>query len=228
MEIATGIHKIDRVIGANSYLYISREGLLVIDTGMPGNSKKIVEYIRKSGHPPSDVAYVLLTHADIDHIGSASELKKLTGAKLVIQAADAPVLVGKQRFKTLHGPLKVPTSQLMRLIRFQPVEPDIVIEGESEIAGLKVIPTPGHTPGSLCYYQPNVAVFVGDVLGSDSRGNPKPRPTRFTGNASQAKSSIKLISTLEYGILLPGHGAPVIPHASHKVKQMVSKMYPTI
>jgi glyoxylase-like metal-dependent hydrolase (beta-lactamase superfamily II) len=112
----------------------------------------------------------------------------------------------------------------MRLIRFQPVEPDIVLEGEAEIAGLKAIPAPGHTPGSICYYQPNFAIFVGDVLGSDSRGNPKPRPTRFSGNASQARTSILTVSSLEYGILLPGHGAPVLPHASYKVKQMLKRL----
>lgn len=92
MEITSGIHRIDGVRGANCYFVITESKMLVIDTGMPGNGNKIIKYVNRLGRNPSDINYVILTHADIDHIGSAAELKKITGAKLAIHANDAPIL----------------------------------------------------------------------------------------------------------------------------------------
>ena len=76
MEIISGIHKIEGVRGANCYLVITETGMLVIDTGMPGNGNRIKNYIKELGKKPSDINYVVLTHADIDHVGSAAELRK--------------------------------------------------------------------------------------------------------------------------------------------------------
>ena len=49
MELSPGIHKIDGVSGANSFLVLSDQGAAVIDTGLPGNEKKIVEYANEAG-----------------------------------------------------------------------------------------------------------------------------------------------------------------------------------
>ena len=71
MEILPGIHKIDGVIGANSYLIIEKSGNLIIDTGMPGNTQRIIDYLDKVGPSLRGVFMIVLTHSDIDHTGSA-------------------------------------------------------------------------------------------------------------------------------------------------------------
>ena len=99
MEIISGIHKIDGVRGANCYLVTSGPEMVLIDCGMRGSSRKIADYVKRLGKNPSDIKYIVLTHSDIDHVGGAAEVKKLTGAKLVIHEADAGVLTGKAKGK---------------------------------------------------------------------------------------------------------------------------------
>ena len=224
MEITTGIHQINGISGANCYLVITGTKLLVIDTGMPGNGSKIIEYIKGLGKNPSDINYIILTHADIDHIGSAAEIKKMTGAKLAIHTSDAPILAGKSRFKTVRGPLGVLFKLMARLMRFHPVEPNVILQDNVEIGGFKVIHSPGHTNGSICLYQPGKVIFVGDALRSDSKGNPKPPSKNFSADIVRAKASLIMISQLEFDILLPGHGAPVIGRASSKLKDLLTRL----
>ena len=95
----------------------------LIDTGMPGNSKKIIHYIKGLGKNASDIKYIILTHADIDHIGSAADIKKLTGAQLVIHTNDAPILTGKSRMKTIKGPIGLILKVMLRLMMFIRYDP---------------------------------------------------------------------------------------------------------
>ena len=101
------------------------------------------------------VKYVILTHADIDHIGNAAELKRISGAKLVIHAEDAPILAGKKGFRGGKSLLGFIMGLIIRLLPFHPVDPDIVLQGDSEIEVLKIIDT------SLAdYYLRAVFVFM--------------------------------------------------------------------
>jgi hydroxyacylglutathione hydrolase len=221
MEIIPAIHRIDGVRGANAYLVIDEDEMLVVDTGMPGNAKRIAAYVEGLGKRLPDVKFIILTHADLDHSGSAAELKSMTGAKLAIHAGDAQILRGKESFKTIRGPLGFIVKLAMRLMPFRPVEPDIIVTADSEIKGFKIVHVPGHTNGSICVYKPGQVIFVGDALRSDSSGNPKP-PSRMSSlDDVKATASLATISTLDFDTLLPGHGAPVMQNASQKVKNMV-------
>jgi hydroxyacylglutathione hydrolase len=96
-----------------------------------------------------------------------------------------------------------------------------VLQGDSEIEDYQIIHTPGHTPGSICLSMPEKIIFTGDILVSDSKGNPRPPTMRLLLNRIQAWDSLVKIAALDYDILLPGHGAPVVGHTSQKVKEMV-------
>ena len=224
MEIAPGIHKIDGVRGANCYLAKTPDGIVLIDSGMPGNAKRIMTYVQGSADAGAELRYVIFTHADVDHVGSAAKLKELTGAQLAVHAKDAAILAGQSRFKTIKGPIGVMVKLFGWLIRFQPVKPDIIFEGDSGVGGLKIISTPGHTQGSICVYLPGKVIFVGDALRSDANGNPKPPSRRLSADPSQALASLHSISNLEFDILLPGHGAPVVGNASTKLKNLVATL----
>jgi hydroxyacylglutathione hydrolase len=221
MEIISGIHKIDGVRGANCYLITSGPEMVLIDAGMRGSSRKIADYLQRLGKNPSDIKYVILTHSDIDHVGGAAEMKKITGAKLVIHAGDADVIAGKTRGKHIRGPLGLLFNLLAPLVRFPPIEPDIIIKENTEIAGFKIIHTPGHTDGSICLFQPGKVLFAGDALKSDQSGNPLPPSNIMSADLVQAKESVALIAGLDFDTLLVGHGAPVKGNASQKVKEML-------
>jgi hydroxyacylglutathione hydrolase len=221
MEITSGIHRINGIKGANCYLVITNATTLVIDTGMPGNAEKIINYVKALGKNPSKIDYIILTHADIDHIGSALELKKLTGARIAIHAGDALILAGKEGFRPAPGLLGVLLKFMMPLLHFHKVEPDLIFKDYLEIEEIEVIHTPGHTDGSICLYLPKKVIFAGDALRSDQEGNIKPPSRKFSADTALAKASIIAISKLEFDILLPGHGAPVIGRASDRVKELL-------
>jgi hydroxyacylglutathione hydrolase len=223
MEIISGIHQINGMRGVNCYLALAETRLLLIDTGMPGNGERILKYVERIGKKPSDISYVILTHADMDHVGSAAEIKKLTGARLVIHAGDALILSGKNGPKAIKGPFGVLFNLIGRFMRFQPVEPDLVLKENIDIDGFKIIHTPGHTHGSICVYQPGKAIFVGDALRSDSNGNPKRPSKNLSLDIVQARASLNEIAKLEFEVLLPGHGAPVVGHASAKLKKLLEQ-----
>jgi len=214
MELSPGIHKIEGVSGANSFLVVSDQGVAVIDTGLPGNEKKIVEYARKLGIEPGKLGYVVLTHPDIDHSGSASKLKGLTGAKVAIHEADAPRLSGEKKLKEVKGAMGVVFGAMGPFMRFTPVKPDIELKDSDRLLDLLVVYTPGHTEGSISLYKDKVAIFVGDALKTSASGKPGLPPGSFTVNMEQAKESIRKISSLQYALLLPGHGPPITKDAS--------------
>jgi glyoxylase-like metal-dependent hydrolase (beta-lactamase superfamily II) len=222
MEIIPNIHKIDGVRGANCYLISSGPEMVLVDAGMRGSSKIVEKYLKEMGKNLSDIKYIFITHADIDHVGGAAEMKKMTGAKLVIHQAETGVLSGKIRGKHVKGPLGLLFKLLAPVVRFQPVEPDIVIKENTELAGFKVIHTPGHTVGSICLFQPGKVLFAGDALRSDRSGNPKLPSKMMTADIVQAKVSVALIAGLEFDTLLCGHGAPVKGNAAVRVKELLA------
>jgi hydroxyacylglutathione hydrolase len=214
MELSPGIHRIEGVSGANSFLVVSDQGAAVIDTGMPGNERKIVEYAKKLGIEPGKLSYIILTHPDIDHSGSAAKLKGLTGAKVAIHEADAPRLSGEKKLKEVKGAMGVVFGALGPFVRFTPVKPDVVLKDSDRLLDLLVVYTPGHTEGSISLYRDKVAIFVGDALKTDSSGRPGLPPGPMTVDMDQAKESMRRISALSYSLLLPGHGAPITKDAS--------------
>lgn len=209
MKLSDGVYRIDGVRGANAYLVETSDGLLVVDTGMPGNAEKIVAFVRGLGCEPSDVRTIVLTHSDPDHVGSAARLKALTGAAVAIHSADAPALAGAGPGKKRPGVLLSAVFAVMSLfIRIQPVNADVLLGDGEEVAGFAVMHTPGHTPGSITLHREGV-VLCGDALLSDSSGHVRPPSKALSADYEQALISADKIKALDYRLLLTGHGAPV-------------------
>jgi glyoxylase-like metal-dependent hydrolase (beta-lactamase superfamily II) len=214
VEVVRGIHQIEGVRGANSYMVLSGGDGAVIDTGMPGNEKKIIGYARRLGIEPANLRFIILTHPDMDHSGSVAALKNLTGAKVAIHEFDAPRLAGEKKLKEVKGPLGGLFSVMGVFMRFTPVRPDILLGDSDEILDLKVIHTPGHTDGSICLLRENEAIFVGDAMRTDSGRRPRLPSGPMTADMEKAKESLKRIATYQYGALLPGHGPPITSGAA--------------
>jgi glyoxylase-like metal-dependent hydrolase (beta-lactamase superfamily II) len=223
LEIVPGIHKIDRVSGVNCYLIVQESGLLVIDTGIPGNEDRIAGYVKRLGRSPRDIKYIILTHADIDHIGCAAELRDLTGARVAVHKADVPVLTGKQKFKTVNNFLSPLVGLAMDMLHFHPFEPDIVFEDGYRIDDWQIVSTPGHTPGSVCIYQPGQSIFVGDAMRTSSKSIPRPISLRICLDLEQVRRSLFTIASLDYRDLFPGHGAPMLGHASQEIQEYLAR-----
>jgi hydroxyacylglutathione hydrolase len=218
-----GVHQIPGMGFSNAYLVeTDRQGLVLIDTGTPGKATKVIAYLASIGKKPEDVSYIVLTHPDADHSGSAAELRRVTGAKLAIGELDAPRLSGEQKLKETSGVASVMTSLFGAFMRVERVKPDLALKDGAMVGPLSIIHTPGHTDGSITVYEQNEAIFVGDLLRTDGSGNLKLSSASMSRDMDESRRSVERISRLEFAMLLPGHGKPVEDGASAKLRAFVA------
>jgi len=158
-----------RIQGAisNCYLLLGEKPVLV-DTGAPGDLKRILSALKAHEVRPKDLALILLTHGHSSQAGCAAELKRRSGAQIALHVGDADLV--------RHGEngLQVAASTFSRLVRpfvdepFEAFEPDVLFrDGFSlEPHGIKgrVLATPGHTPGSASVVLGAGEAIIGDVL----------------------------------------------------------------
>jgi hydroxyacylglutathione hydrolase len=145
------------------------------------------------------VKKILVTHAHIDHIASAQELKRITGAPILYNQADLP-LVAMMDVQASWFNLAVPT---VLPPDHSPADRETVsvagIEGE-------VLYTPGHSEGSICLYVPaQNLLLAGDTLFAGGVGR-----TDFPGGSSKKLlSSIqeRLLTLPDATLVVPGHGS---------------------
>jgi hydroxyacylglutathione hydrolase len=203
MEVADGVFRVDDMRIANAYLVAADDGLLLVDAGMPWNASRILAFITTIGRQPDELRDIVLTHCDIDHIGSAAELKRLTGASVAIHERDAAVLAGGQPEKGGPG-----LAALYRLLRFRAVTADRILSDGDMIDGFQVMHVPGHTAGSIALISADGMVFSGDALLTDKQGKVTAPDRRLALDPAQAVRSADRIRALQPTLLLAGHGAP--------------------
>jgi glyoxylase-like metal-dependent hydrolase (beta-lactamase superfamily II) len=102
MEIIEGVHRVDEASAnlahSNVSLVTNGKGLTIIDTGTPGNAKKILAYVKKIGYQPSDVTTIVLTHFHMDHVGSVKDLKELLpNARVAVHEEEAVYVSGEKQ-----------------------------------------------------------------------------------------------------------------------------------
>jgi hydroxyacylglutathione hydrolase len=166
---------------------------IVIDPG--DEISRIYQRISELG---LKVQQILITHAHIDHVGGALRLKRLTGAPILLNENDLPLL---RMMADQAAWLGVQTPEV--------TVPDGSLEDGLEV-GLyrypaRVLHTPGHTQGSVClHFEPLKMVFAGDTLFAGSIG----RTDLPGGNARQIIESIgaRLLVLPDETRVVPGHG----------------------
>jgi len=142
------------------------------------------------------IKYIANSHAHIDHILGVRGVQEATGAAFLLHPDDLPIARGTAAM----------ASRWMGVPVENPPEPNALLsDGDSiDVDGLslRVLHTPGHTPGSVCFYA-NGVLFAGDTLFAGSIG----RTDLPGGDYGQEMSSIvdRLLALPDDTIVLPGH-----------------------
>lgn len=156
----------------NCYLLKSDWSNILIDTGYKGKEKIILDFLEKNEILPETIKLIILTHAHYDHIGNASELKKLTGAKILLHKNDLPLLdsgiTDSKSTKPLNFWGKILLSKVASIdTKFNQIKPDIIIDSEFDLKKYgfngRIINTPGHSKGSISVILDSGDAFIGDL-----------------------------------------------------------------
>jgi glyoxylase-like metal-dependent hydrolase (beta-lactamase superfamily II) len=229
MEIVPGLHWVERIWDTKVYLLLEAERVVVVDAATPGRAGAVWRYLDSLGYPPQAVDEIWLTHGDIDHMGSVAALQAGSGAEVVAHRADAPLVAGQVEREL--GPLPLAGSYqrlvnwtIRRLLRYTPVPVDKpVVEGDN-LGGWRVVHAPGHTAGSVCFYQEERGiVIVGDAL-NHRRGRLGAPPPVFTPNMAAAHDSIRRIADLDFEVCCFGHGPPLMREARQQVRAFAASL----
>ncbi|MFS0906522.1 MBL fold metallo-hydrolase [Priestia aryabhattai] len=184
MKVASGVEVIELKIEAlgkqivlNPTLVWDNKMSILIDTGVPGQLNKIKESMSKIGVPFETLKAIILTHQDIDHIGSAPQLLNELNNQITVYAHenDKPYIEGALPL------IKTDTSRMSKeelaslpkevkhLYDNSPkVKVDGLLENKQELpycGGIEVIYTPGHSPGHISLYlKQSKTLVAGDAM----------------------------------------------------------------
>lgn len=180
----------------NLYLLGQKE-LTLVDAGYPGDS--MAEEILAAAHG-RPLRQVLLTHGHLDHAGAVPWLKEKTGCTVLCHRLDGERLAKRLQEAQVDG-------------WFQEGE---VIEAESK--HLRVLETPGHSPGHVAFWiEEEGTLFTGDLVtgaGSTFIGPPE-------GNMLAYMHSLEKVLALPAKRLLPGHG-PLVADPQARIRELIA------
>lgn len=224
-EVADGVHRLSNGV-ANFYLIEQAGKLVLVDAGAPKDWSLFSQAVRALGRTAGDLDAVLLTHAHTDHTGFAEQARAATGARVWVHEQDAELARsgkagprdGKTSAYLLRGEfwrtaLVLTTRGATKIIPISQVSGF----GDGEVIDVpgspRAVHAPGHTDGSSAILLADRGIlFTGDVLCTHNaytgRVGPQIMPSGLNADTPQALASLRNLTGIKAGLLLPGHGEP--------------------
>ena len=156
MEVIPGVYQI-KMTASNLYLIVKSGELTLIDGGTKQAYPRVLSLIERLGFPPVGIKRILLTHADIDHVGVVRRLQKMICPEVCASQLAAEVLAEGRSSRALQvwGLRRLSHWLQPRLSDSMHIHVDRVLRpGDSLplLGGLEVLAAPGHTPGQLVFF----------------------------------------------------------------------------
>lgn len=211
-QFLPNIYKLGNLI-VRQYLIVEGSQVYLIDTGLHGNSSKLIREMQLAKIDPEKTTFhILITHADGDHYGCVAQLRRmlpsvevyasLLEAEAMQQGTSSreltPIGLEKLIFKTLSPLFSSPPAKVDHILRPGDILP---------VAGdLQVIDSSGHTPGHLSYYLPKQGVlFAGDSIAAGKASSPAPSTGANTWDPQKAKIAFDYQMQLKPKYICAGH-----------------------
>jgi glyoxylase-like metal-dependent hydrolase (beta-lactamase superfamily II) len=222
VEIAPGLRAYmakNLIQGANAYRIDAGGSRLLIDAPKWAAAQVLRESELEHGWLPS---HIFVTHCDQDHVGGLWQMLDGTHAAVVCQEAEAPLLEARADRPTRY-PLGVRFPMFDRPTRKHPIRVDVAVADGAVVAGLTVLHTPGHTPGSACFWwRERSVLLVGDLF--MNRGKLTKPFSWVTPDPATWLHSARRIAELDFDICCFGHGPPIIGDASRTIRDFVARL----
>ncbi|NVM01246.1 MAG: MBL fold metallo-hydrolase [Candidatus Helarchaeota archaeon] len=217
------------MLDSNLYIIGNAGNLMLIDSGNGMATSRILSLI-KNQYGADEIQAILQTHYHIDHIlGLYQFKKKFPEIKVYAHEVEAKVIeAGDNKYinpmvNMFMGPLQKVIEPIAKLfgINPEPVKVDIKLKEDDIInwgsLSLRVIHTPGHTPGGICLHDKKKKIlFTGDTVFTHGSFG---RVDFIGGSAELLQKSLKKLADLEdVEILLPGHMQPIIKDGRKHLK----------
>lgn len=194
---------------AMAYLIESDAGLVLVDAGFPRQERRVLRRMHRLGR--RDLRLIFVTHAHLDHYGSAAALRRETGARIAVHRADGQAMArGETPLGSTRGRGRLTQALLPLLLPLlgpEPTPADLLLEDGDDLGveGLdaRVLHTPGHTPGSSCLVVGGRVAFAGDLL--STTGRPHPQRT-YAHDWLLIPKSLARLQALEPRRVYAGHG----------------------
>jgi hydroxyacylglutathione hydrolase len=214
-------------LGMNRCYVIQEEGTIMVDGGFPGSAGAFRRALKRISVKPQDIRLVVLTHGHFDHVGSARQIRDLTGAQIALHRADKEQLEEDRMTwppgVTAWGKIsRALFKPMMSTLRFETPPIDVLLGddglslAEYGILG-KVICTPGHSPGSVSVLLDTGDAFVGCMAQNSLPFCLGPSLPIYAEDIDQVKRSWQLLVAGGAKTIYPGHGRPFSIDAIHDI-----------
>jgi glyoxylase-like metal-dependent hydrolase (beta-lactamase superfamily II) len=232
-EILPGLYQMTLTLSGfspgdvNTYLIKSPDGFTSIDTGWdsPPAVESMKAQLSEVGAGLADIKQIIVTHCHIDHLGMIVRFKRSHNARIFLPQRELELMKIRftggdnllpmtDKFLRSHGfpaaELTPPEALLPLPDDLLSVKPDVLLLGGEEIAlgsyTLRVINTPGHTPGHISLYEPREKLlFSGDVLLPTIATNAAMHVQHIVDPLRQYMNSLLVLNELDIDLVLPGH-----------------------
>jgi glyoxylase-like metal-dependent hydrolase (beta-lactamase superfamily II) len=205
-------------MGLDTVYAIRGESVILIDGGDPHKVETFKKGVENASIRPEEIQLIVLTHGHWDHIGSTKDIKELTGAKVLMHQKDMHFLEETSPSQppglTTWGKISTGLVKLISpFIHISKFEVDMVT-GDDEISLSeysipgKVVPTPGHSWGSVSVLLDSGEGFVGDLAKNRIPIRLSPGLPIYGDDIQVVKESWRKLLDMGIKTVYPAHGKP--------------------